>query len=125
MKGRSKKSLGKKAKKGFRGFPVATVALYGPTDKKATKLVVGIVPREEAEPDEMRKWYSKEDLRKDLDLCDEVLEFIKTHEVKSVAMADRIIGCPHEEGIDYPEGESCPECPFWQGRDRWSGEFEH
>jgi hypothetical protein len=73
----------------------------------------------------MRKWYSTEDVRKDLDLYDEVLEFIKTHEVKSVAMADRIIGCPHEEGIDYPDGESCPECPFWQGRDRWSGEFEH
>jgi hypothetical protein len=125
MKGRSKKSLGKKAKKGFRGFPVATVALYGPTDKKATKLVVGVVPREGAEPDEMRKWYSTEDVRKDLDLYDEVLEFIKIHEVKSVAMADRIIGCPHEEGIDYPDGESCPECPFWQGRDRWSGEFEH
>jgi len=33
------KSLTKKAKKGFRGYPVATVALYGPTDKKATKLV--------------------------------------------------------------------------------------
>lgn len=125
MKGRSKKSLGKKAKKGFRGFPIATVALYGPTDKKATKLVVGIVPREGAEPNEMRKWYSAEDLQKDLDLYDEVLEFIKAHEVKSVAMADRIIGCPHEEGIDYPDGESCPECPFWQGRDRWSGELKH
>jgi hypothetical protein len=40
-------------------------------------------------------------------------------------MADRIIGCPHEEGIDYPEGEECPLCPFWKGRDRWSGEREH
>ena len=125
MKGRSKKSLSKKAKKGLRGFPVATVAFYGPTDKKATKLVVGIVPRDGAEPDEMRKWYSTEDMRKDLDLFDEVLEFIRSHETKSVAMTDRIIGCPHEEGIDYPDGESCPQCPFWQGRDRWSGEFEH
>jgi hypothetical protein len=42
--------------------------------------------------------------------------------VKSVVMPDRIIGCPHEEGIDYPEGESCPQCPFWEGRDRWTGE---
>ena len=125
MKGRSKKSLSKKAKKGLRGFPVATVAFYGPTDKKATKLVVGIVPRDGAEPDEMRKWHSTEDMRKDLDLFDEVLEFIRKHETKSVAMTDRIIGCPHEEGIDYPDGESCPQCPFWQGRDRWSGEFEH
>lgn len=125
MKERAKKSLGKKAKKGFRGFPVATIALYGPTDKKATKLVVGIVLREDAEPDIMRKWYSTDDIRKDLDLYEEVLEFIKSNEVKSVVMVDRIIGCPHEEGIDYPEGESCPECPFWHGRDRFSGEYVH
>ena len=125
MKERAKKSLGKKAKKGFRGFPVATIALYGPTDKRATKLVVGIVLREDAEPDIMRKWYSTDDIRKDLDLYEEVLEFIKSNEVKSVVMVDRIIGCPHEEGIDYPEGESCPECPFWHGRDRFSGEYVH
>jgi MFS family permease len=41
--------------------------------------------------------------------------------VRSVAMVDRIIGCPHEEGVDYPEGEECPECPFWRGKDR----FDH
>jgi hypothetical protein len=28
----------------------------------------------------------------------------------------------HEEGIDYPEGEACPRCPFWAGRDRWTGQ---
>ncbi len=39
---------------------------------------------------------------------------------KSVVMTDRIIGCPHEEGIDY-EGPTCPDCPFWAGRDRWTG----
>ena len=27
-------------------------------------------------------------------------------------------GCQHEEGIDYPEGELCPDCPFWAGRER-------
>jgi hypothetical protein len=34
-------------------------------------------------------------------------------------MTDQIIGCPHEEGIDY-EGATCPACPFWAGRDRWT-----
>jgi hypothetical protein len=29
---------------------------------------------------------------------------------------------PHEEGIDYPEGKTCPQCPFWASRDRWTGE---
>jgi hypothetical protein len=25
---------------------------------------------------------------------------------------------PHEEGVDCPEGEACPDCPFWAGRGR-------
>ena len=41
---RARKRLSKRAKKGFRGWPVATVALYGPDDTTATKLTVGIVP---------------------------------------------------------------------------------
>ena len=41
---RARKRLSKRAKKGFRGWPVATVALYGPDDSTATKLTVGIMP---------------------------------------------------------------------------------
>ena len=33
-------------------------------------------------------------------------------------MTDRLIGCPHEEGIDYPMGRTCPRCPFWANIDR-------
>ena len=73
----------------------------------------------------MKKWYSDFDVAKESGVFEEVLEFIKTSDAKSIVMADRIIGCPHEEGIDYPEGESCPLCPFWKGRNRWTGEFEH
>ena len=47
-KGKAIKALAKKAKKRFRGYPVATVALYGPTDKKATKLVVGMFTKRTA-----------------------------------------------------------------------------
>jgi hypothetical protein len=54
----------------------------------------------------------------------EVLALITEAGVKSVVMTDRIIGCPHEEGIDY-EGATCPACPFWAGRDRWTGKRLH
>jgi hypothetical protein len=40
--------------------------------------------------------------------------------VKTVVIADAIMGCPHEEGIDYPDGDSCPKCPYWAGRDRFA-----
>jgi hypothetical protein len=44
-------------------------------------------------------------------------------EAPSVAVTDRILGCPHEEGVDY-EGRVCPQCPFWAHRNRWTGEIE-
>ena len=42
--------------------------------------------------------------------------FFKKHGVKSVAMRDGNMGCPHEEGQDFPHGEDCPFCPFWKGK---------
>jgi hypothetical protein len=125
LKGQAKKALSKKVKKGFRGYPIATVALYGPTDKKATKLVVGIVMQENGDAEQMKKWFSDDDVMKEPNVFEEVLEFIQTNGAKSVGMLDRIVGCPHEEGIDYPEGHSCPLCPFWAGRNRWTGRIEH
>jgi hypothetical protein len=50
------KRLRKKAKKGMRGWPVATIAFYGPNLSQATKVAVGIVPSETAEPREVRDW---------------------------------------------------------------------
>jgi hypothetical protein len=51
----------------------------------------------------------------------EIAECLRSHQVRSVGMSKRILGCPHEEGIDYPEGQACPQCPFWSTRDRWAG----
>jgi hypothetical protein len=123
---RARKRLDKRAKRGFRGYPVATVALYGPDDTKATKLTVGIVPAEDADVTDLRRWFSKAetDIRNDARVVEEMLAFIDAAGAKSVAMTDRIIGCPHEEGIDY-EGSTCPVCPFWAGRDRWTGKRLH
>jgi len=122
---RARKRLSKKAKRGLRGWPLATVAFYGPNDTMATKLAVGIVPSEGAEATDLRRWFSQEaDIRGDNRVAEEVLVFIEAAGAKSVVMTDGIIGCPHEEGIDY-EGATCPACPFWAGRDRWTGKRLH
>ena len=55
---RARKRLRKRAKRGLRGYPVATVALYGPDDIRATKLAVGIVPAEDADVTDLRRWSS-------------------------------------------------------------------
>ncbi len=125
MKNQSAKTLEKKLKSGFKGYPLATIAFYGPTDKIATKIVVGIIPREQADAEKLRKWFSDGDIRHKPGIAEDILQFIKENDAVSVAMTDRIIGCPHESGIDYPEGQSCPQCPFWAGRNRWTGELEH
>ena len=126
MKFKRQSPLKKKAWRGFRGYPVATVAFYGPNDQHATKVAVGIVAEEGAEPSALERWFSTDtDVRRDPDIGLEVFNFVEAHNVKSVVMADRIIGCPHEEGTDYPDGQPCPQCPFWSHRDRWSGDVLH
>lgn len=49
----------------------------------------------------------------------------KRSNIKAGALMDSVFGCPHEEGIDYPEGASCPHCPYWAGRDRSTLERIH
>lgn len=122
---RNKKKLVSKARKGFRGYPLATFAYYGPTDKKATKVTVGVIAYEGEDPDPLRSWQSDSEVRHDPAIIDEILLFLEKHSITSVVAVDRIIGCPHQEGIDYPEGESCPNCAFWKGRDRWTGDRIH
>jgi len=121
----NKKKIANKARKGFRGYPVATIAYYGPTDKNATKVTIGIIARENAEPYPLKSWLSELDVRNDALILEGVLSFIAEHDAKTVVMTDRIIGCPHQEGIDYPDDEECQECTFWKGRDRWTGERVH
>jgi hypothetical protein len=122
MEDRFLKRLRKKAKKGMRGWPVATIAFYGPNLSQATKVAVGIAPSENAGVDELRDWkVDNRDIRADPGVAREILEFLEKNHVLSVAMTDGIIGCPHQEGIDY-EGEWCPVCEFWHGRDRFTGQ---
>ena len=117
--------LEKQARRGFHGYPVATIAYYGPDDRRASKVVAGILLSEkDKEAVHLERWFSETgDVRQDLLINQQIVEFIEQHKPKSVAITDRIIGCPHEEGIDYPRGEKCPQCPFWANRDRWTGEW--
>lgn len=125
LNGQFLKRLRKKAKKGMRGWPVATIALYGPNLSQATKVAVGIIPSETAELLEVRDWKMEDgEVRTDPDITREMLDFIESHHVRSVVITDGIIGCPHQEGIDY-EGEWCPVCEFWRGRDRFTGHRMH
>ena len=109
--------LKKRASRPARGYPIASVAFYGPTEQIASKVVVGITAIEGADVAPLERWYSPDqDARKNPQLLKTVLQFLEAPGVKSVVMPDRLLGCPHEEGIDYPEEEPCPQCVLAQPR---------
>ena len=90
LKERFTKALRKKADRGFSGYPVQTLAFYGPDDKIATKVAVGIVLAKDEEPAFLERWFSQDrDMRNKRDVNEQILKFIRSHEVKSVAMPDR------------------------------------
>jgi len=69
-------------------------------------------PGEDEEAAALERWHSDtEDVRMSAAIGEQVLAFFEQHSVRSVVMTDGIIGCPHEEGVDY-EGTTCPRCPF-------------
>ena len=116
-------ALSKRSNKGFRGYPIGTIAFYGPDDRRASKVAVGVVPREGAGATDLERWFSDHaDVRDDASVVSAISAFLEQHAVQTVVLADRILGCPHEEGIDYPLGEKCPACPFWATRNRWIDE---
>jgi hypothetical protein len=124
-KDRALKRLQKKAKRGMRGWPAATIAFYGPDATRATKVAVGIVTKDGGEPIEMRDWStSTGDVRNNAAIATEILGFIEKHGALTVITSDGIIGCPHQTGIDY-EGDWCPDhaCTYWYKRDRFTGEM--
>jgi hypothetical protein len=104
-------------------YPLATIAAYGPNSTAATKLVVSVLRRANERDPIAQTWTTETgDVRQDPITAAAVAEFLREHGVKDSVSYDRIIGCPHEEGLDYPMGRSCPRCPFWTGIDRFTHE---
>jgi hypothetical protein len=112
--------LRKSSKRAHRGYPVAVLMFYGPDNKKASKAVLSIIVTPNSEP-VLHKWFRElpnADLRYGIKLQNTWIEIIRQEGVRTVMMVEEINGCPHEEGVDYPVGEVCPECPYWANRRR-------
>jgi hypothetical protein len=95
-------------------YPIGTVALYGPNDTVTTKIVAAVIRRPGADP-ELERWMGT-NVAHNPKVQRKIKEFFDQHEVTSVVATDRNMGCPHEEGLDFPHGEDCPFCPFWAGK---------
>ena len=95
-------------------FPIGTITFYGPDDTKTTKICASVIRREGAEP-MLQRWVGSK-VKDDPKVRREILEFFKRHGVRSVVASDGNMGCPHEEGQDFPRGGDCPFCPWWKGK---------
>jgi len=96
-------------------LPLATICFYGPDDITPTKVTVGIITAWDKEPADLKRWWGK-DVVRDRRIQREITDFISAHNVQNTVISPGIIGCPHEEGIDFPIGEDCPFCTFWKGK---------
>ncbi len=95
-------------------FPVGTVAFYGPNDQSTTKIVAGVIRREGAEPI-LQRWVGTNVVHNPK-IKRQMQEFFRQYKVKNVVASEGNMGCPHEEGQDFPHGEDCPFCPYWSGK---------
>jgi len=95
-------------------FPYGTLLYFGPDDINITKIVAVVIQSPKIDP--VLKSWSGSEISTDPHTIAEIGNFLKQYSVTEVIMPEGVIGCPHEEGIDYPEGENCPNCPYWAER---------
>jgi hypothetical protein len=66
---RPRKWLDKKSKPGFRGYPVGTVAFYGPDARRASKVAVAVIVAPDTEPVALRRWVAERRCPERSDIC--------------------------------------------------------
>ena len=97
-----------------RKFPLGTLALFGPDNRTNTKIVAAVVMSEGGEP--ILKRFTGEEIKGNVEVLGQIRTFFDEHRVRSLVATNNNIGCPHEEGSDYPSDEDCPFCPYWKDK---------
>ena len=92
-------------------FPVGIVANFGPDNQTITKIVAMIVPGYDLKP--RHKTWIKPETSSDSEIANQIGQFFLDFNTTDIVIAEGVIGCPHDEGVDFPVGEDCPYCPYW------------
>jgi hypothetical protein len=76
-------------------------------------MAVAIFRNEASKNEILERFFSEgNDVRFEETVFTQIRPLIELHGVQSVAMSDRIIGCPHEDGIDYPNRQNLSPLPL-------------
>ena len=92
-------------------YPLATITYHGPSPENATKIIVGILKSKDQDP-VIQSWIG-DHIEDDVEAAKEIARFINGHDIVRVLTSEWVLSCPHVEGLDYPEGTLCPDCPEW------------
>jgi hypothetical protein len=99
-----------------RNFPIGALVYFGPDDKTITKIVAVVILSSESDPI-LRSWDGN-DVSTNGEVVFEISNYFNKFQVNEVVMTEGVVGCPHEEGVDYPAGEACPYCPYWSEKSK-------
>lgn len=80
---KAKKRIAKQVKKGFKGYPLLSIAYFGKTSDLATQVIVTFIAEEGAEPQE-QKFVSETDVRNDETIQSVLIKIIDRAEANSV-----------------------------------------
>jgi hypothetical protein len=97
-------------------LPVGVLAFYGPSPEKCTKAVATVVDLKKAL---IVAVFDGPDVQRNQALLNKVFAFFKEHDVAQAVVFEELLGCEHEEGVDFEEGETCPLCPDWKPSVDW------
>ena len=95
-------------------YPLGIISMYGPDDQVTTKVVASVMTTPESEP--IMERFVSSNIAENPSITEKMMKFFESHGVVGVVSSGGNMGCPHEEGPDFPVGEDCPFCPFWKGK---------
>ncbi|MFT5721224.1 MAG: hypothetical protein ACI9W6_001537 [Motiliproteus sp.] len=89
---KSKKLIAKKAKRGFQGYPLISIAYYGPHDQLATQVVLSFVAEEDA-PAQLEKFSTQTDAREDATVQSTIVKIIERSGAKTLRLEPLVQEC--------------------------------
>jgi hypothetical protein len=92
-------------------FPIGMLVYFGPDDSTISKIIAAVILTKDSEPI-LQSWEGT-GIGMNPTTSVDIGRFFTENQVVEVIMPDGVVGCQHEEGIDYPIGGQCPHCPFW------------
>lgn len=86
---KAKKRIAKKIHRGFKGYPLVSIAYFGETPEQATEVAIQYIEEEGAEPQEQR-FTSKTDVREDESIQTVLLKIIERANANSVTEVEGV-----------------------------------